>query len=89
LGGTFFFIAAAMQTNFLAQKKWYIPAPHRLVWHVGFFNSVGSIGFALGGALWYGGESYYWSATLAEFWGAWGWWVGSILASYIIMDNYP
>ncbi len=88
LGGTFFFVAAFMQMT-LTQRKWYIPAPYRLAWYVGFWNSVGSIGFALGGALWYGGEDYYWSATLASFWGAWGWFIGSSVALYIIMDRYP
>lgn len=88
LGGFFFFVAAAMQTT-LTQRRWYLPALNRLSWYVGFWNSVGSIGFALGGCLWYAGESAYWAATLASFWGSWGWFIGSTLAWYIIMDNYP
>lgn len=87
LGGFFFLVAAMMQTT-LTQKKWYIPAPNRLCWYVGFWNSIGSIGFALGGCLWYAGETAYWAATLASFWGAWGWFIGSVLSWYIIMDNY-
>lgn len=88
LGGSLFFIAAFMQTVFLAQKKWYLPAPQRLVWHVGMFNSVGSIGFALAGALCYAGEDWYWSAALATFWGSWCWWLGSLIAWYIVMDYH-
>lgn len=88
LGGFFFLVAALMQTT-LTQRKWYIPAPTKLSWYVGIFNSIGSIGFALGGCLWYAGESAYWAATLATFWGAWGWFIGSSIAWYIIMDNYP
>lgn len=88
LGGFFFLVAAIMQTT-LTQRKWYIPALNRLSWYVGFWNSVGSLGFALGGCLWYAGESAYWSATLASFWGAWGWFIGSSIGWYIVMDNYP
>jgi hypothetical protein len=87
LGGFFFLVAAVMQMA-LTQRKWCIPALNRLCWYVGFWNSVGSIGFALGGCLWYAGESAYWAATLASFWGAWGWFIGSAISWYIIMDNY-
>ncbi|KAH8593975.1 hypothetical protein B0O99DRAFT_625701 [Bisporella sp. PMI_857] len=75
LGGTFFLIAALMQTS-LTQKKWYIPAPNRLCWVCSW------------GCLWYAGESAYWAATLASFWGAWGWFLGSLTSWYIIMENY-
>jgi hypothetical protein len=87
LGGLLFFIATAMQM-IMTQRKWYIPAPHLLLWHVYFWSAVGSVGFALGEALWYA-ESYYWSATLATFWGSWGWLIGSIVCWYMVMDKYP
>jgi hypothetical protein len=87
LGGFFFMVAALMQMT-LVQRKWYLPALNRLSWYVGFWNSVGSLGFALGGCLWYAGESGSWPATLASFWGACGWLIGSAIGWYIVMDNY-
>lgn len=87
LGG-FFFLVAALMNMMLSQRKWYLPAVTRLSWYVGFWYSVGSLGFALGGCLWYAGEPVYWAATLASFWGAWGWVIGSALRWYVIMGDY-
>lgn len=87
LGG-FFFLVAALINTILTQRKWYIPAVNRLSWHVGFWYSIGSLGFALGGCIWYAGEAAYWAATLASFWGAWGWVIGSSLSWYRIMGDY-
>ncbi|KAL2063828.1 hypothetical protein VTL71DRAFT_5633 [Oculimacula yallundae] len=87
LGGLFFLVAAFINM-LLSQKKWYVPAVTKLDWHVGFWNSIGSLGFALGGCLWYVGESAYFAAVLASFWGAWGWVIGSVLRWYVVMGSY-
>jgi hypothetical protein len=87
LGGCFFTIASVIDT-ILVQRKWYIPALDNLCWYSGLLWTVGSFGFALGGSLWYAGESQYWAATLASFWGAWCWVVGSVIRCYIIVGDY-
>lgn len=33
------------------QRKWYLPAPAVLGWHIGLWNLVGALGFTLCGAL--------------------------------------
>ena len=30
------------------QKKWYLPAPKVLGWHIGLWNLIGAIGFTVG-----------------------------------------
>lgn len=39
------------------QKRWYLPAPTVLGWHIGLWNLVGAIGFTLCGALGFASSS--------------------------------
>lgn len=39
------------------QKRWYLPAPTVLGWHIGLWNLIGAIGFTLCGALGFASSS--------------------------------
>jgi len=88
IGGLFFLIAGLLQAV-ATQDKWYIPTPWRLEWHMGFWNSIGSIGFALAGGLpFIGHPAAMFQATLATFWGSWSFLIGSAIQWIVVMENY-
>lgn len=87
LGGCCFTIGSVIPL-ILVQKKWYMPVVTSPTWWSFLLWSVGSFGFALGGSLWYAGGNQGWSATLASFWGAWCWVVGSLLRCYAVVGDY-
>lgn len=67
------------------QKKWYIPAPRMLGWHIGFWNLIGALGFTLCGALGFAADrpGVEYALTLSTFVGSWaflvsGWAVHSV-----------
>jgi hypothetical protein len=77
IGGLCFLVAGLLQAT-ATQDKWYLPTPWRLEWHMGFWNSAGSLGFALAGGLPYlGHPTALFQATLATFWGSWSFLIGS------------
>lgn len=55
------------------QKKWYIPAPTVLGWHIGFWNLIGALGFTLCGAFGFASsnEEYETALTWSTFIGSW------------------
>lgn len=88
IGGLCFLIAALIQTR-IAQDEWYSPTLWQLKWHIMFWNCVGSTGFALAGGLPLFGEGMMFQATLADFWGSWGFMIGSFIQWYVVRGNYP
>lgn len=88
LGGILFLTAAIFQV-LNAQRRWYLPSPGRLDWHIGIWNVIGSLGFTLAGALpLVGTAEADFQATCAAFWGSWAFLVGSGLQWYSAMGNY-
>ncbi|KAJ7636909.1 hypothetical protein FB45DRAFT_907686 [Roridomyces roridus] len=84
VGGTGFVIASALMM-LETQKKWYLPAPTSLGWHVGFWNLVGGVGFALCGALGYGlndSTKVAYQSSCSTFWGGWAFLIGSVIQWY-------
>ncbi|KAJ6572104.1 hypothetical protein B0H19DRAFT_937256 [Mycena capillaripes] len=84
IGGTGFIIASTIMM-IETQKKWYLPAPTSLGWHVGFWNMVGGVGFALCGALGYGLNSstkIAYQSSCSTFWGGWAFLIGSVIQWY-------
>nr|GAT46672.1 predicted protein [Mycena chlorophos] len=83
VGGTGFIIASALMM-IETQRKWYVPAPLSLGWHVGFWNFVGGVGFTLCGAFGYAmtahGMAY--QSSCSTFWGGWAFLIGSVIQWY-------
>lgn len=69
IGGSGFIVSSSLYM-LETQRKWYIPAPNLLGWHVAFWNLIGAIGFTLCGALGmaYGNSGAQFQAGLATFW---------------------
>lgn len=72
VGGTGFIVSSFL---FMVevQRKWYIPEPSMLGWHIGFWNLVGALGFTLCGALGFAIENsaYEYASGLSTFIGSW------------------
>ncbi|KAJ6616516.1 hypothetical protein B0H10DRAFT_1397839 [Mycena sp. CBHHK59/15] len=84
IGGTGFIISSAIMM-IETQKKWYIPAPTSLGWHIGFWNLVGGIGFMLCGALGYASNNstkIALQSSCSTFWGGWAFLIGSVIQWY-------
>ncbi|KAJ7253762.1 hypothetical protein B0H12DRAFT_1116515 [Mycena haematopus] len=84
IGGTGFIIASTI-IMIETQKKWYLPAPTSLGWHIGFWNLVGGIGFTLCGALGYAINSsskIAYQSSCSTFWGGWAFLIGSVIQWY-------
>lgn len=86
------FVTSGLLFTLETQGKWYIPAPHVLGWHVGFWNLIGGIGFTLCGALGpasgvSSGVAY--QTSLATFWGSWSFMLGSCIQWYESLEKYP
>lgn len=72
------------------QQKWYLPAPHRLGWHIGLWNLIGALGFTLCGALGFStGSGEIYEASLATFWGSWAFLIGSVIQWFESLDKHP
>ena len=69
IGGAGFIVSSSLYL-LETQRKWYIPAPRVLGWHIAFWNLIGSVGFTLCGALGmvYGSSGAQYQAGLATFW---------------------
>jgi hypothetical protein len=88
LGGVLFTTASVLQAVD-AQEKWYLPKPMSLDWHVGLWNTIGSIGFTLASALYFLETSEgALQAGLASLWGSWAFLVASLLQWYGAMAKY-
>ncbi|TVY56233.1 hypothetical protein LCER1_G002296 [Lachnellula cervina] len=80
IGGSGFIISG---TLFMleTQRKWYLPAPRVLGWHIGAWNLIGGIGFTLCGALGFASANSgcVYQGSLATFWGSWCFLIGSVI----------
>ncbi|KAJ9399064.1 hypothetical protein DTO282F9_3947 [Paecilomyces variotii] len=90
VGGSLF-ITSGLLFTIETQKKWYIPAPNILGWHIGAWNFVGGIGFTLCGALGpaSANSGVEYQSTLATFWGSWAFLIGSVIQWYESLDRHP
>ncbi|EPE08327.1 integral membrane protein [Ophiostoma piceae UAMH 11346] len=85
------FIVSSVMFMLETQRKWYLPAPKMLGWHIGFWNLVGAIGFTLCGALGFGAaasDAVQYASTLSTFIGSWAFLIGSIIQWYESLDKY-
>ncbi|KAJ7054497.1 hypothetical protein C8F01DRAFT_1163582 [Mycena amicta] len=84
VGGSGFIIASAMMM-IETQRRWYVPAPLSLGWHVGFWNLVGGVGFTLCGGFGYAlnqSNGIAYQSSCSTFWGGWAFLIGSIIQWY-------
>ncbi|RHZ55410.1 uncharacterized protein CDV56_104968 [Aspergillus thermomutatus] len=90
VGGSCFIMSGLLFT-LETQPKWYIPAINVLGWHVGFWNSVGGVGFTLCGA--FGpatsNSGLKYQSSLSTFWGSWAFLLGSLIQWYESLDKHP
>ena len=86
------FIVSSLFFMLETQRKWYIPAPTVLGWHIGLWNLVGAVGFTVCGALGPGAadsDTYLYQSILATFWGSWAFLVGSAVQWFESLDTHP
>ncbi|KJR84720.1 uncharacterized protein SPSK_09093 [Sporothrix schenckii 1099-18] len=91
IGGTGFIVSSWL-FMLETQRKWYLPAPHLLGWHIGLWNMIGAIGFTLCGALGFGAATsaaVTYASTLSTFIGSWAFLIGSIIQWYESLDKHP
>ena len=90
VGGTGF-IASGLCFMVETQRKWWVPAPRVLGWHVGLWNLIGAVGFTLCGALGpaYASSGAQYQAGLSSFWGSWAFLIGSLIQWYECLDTHP
>lgn len=91
IGGWGFIISSGM-FMLETQRKWYLPAPTLLGWHIGLWNMVGAIGFTLCGALGFGSatsNAVAYASCLSTFIGSWAFLIGSIIQWYESLDKHP
>ncbi|KAI7352415.1 hypothetical protein KC354_g12000 [Hortaea werneckii] len=89
IGGTFFIFSGVLFT-IETQKQWWKPAPHVLGWHVGFWNTVGGIGFTLCPI--FGFSASHWGlyqAGCCTFWGSFSFLIGSTIQWYESLNKHP
>ncbi|CAK7216071.1 hypothetical protein SCUCBS95973_002680 [Sporothrix curviconia] len=91
IGGWGFIISSAM-FMLETQRKWYLPAPQLLGWHIGLWNLIGAIGFTLCGALGFGAatnSAVSYASCMSTFVGSWAFLIGSIIQWYESLDKHP
>ncbi|KAI7498931.1 hypothetical protein KC367_g4877 [Hortaea werneckii] len=89
IGGIFFIFSGVLFT-IETQKQWWKPAPHVLGWHVGFWNTVGGIGFTLCPI--FGFSASHWGlyqASCSTFWGSFSFLIGSTIQWYESLNKHP
>lgn len=89
VGGVLFTISSVLYM-LEEQRVWYVPSPHLLGWHVGFWNLVGSVGWVLAASFGYcirdSGCEYQCELTL--IWASAGFFAGSFLQWYEAVSKY-
>ncbi|KAF1987223.1 integral membrane protein [Aulographum hederae CBS 113979] len=89
IGGTGFIVSG---TLFMAetQTAWYKPALGTLGWHIGFWNTIGGIGFTLTPAFGYDPSSWsQFQASCSTFWGSFAFLIGSVIQLYESLEKNP
>ncbi|CAK7269889.1 hypothetical protein SEPCBS119000_003801 [Sporothrix epigloea] len=86
------FIISSLLFMLETQRKWYLPAPGLLGWHIGFWNLVGALGFTLCGALGFGAatsSAVSYASCMSTFVGSWAFLIGSVIQWYESLDKHP
>ncbi|RDB30427.1 hypothetical protein Hypma_007169 [Hypsizygus marmoreus] len=84
------FIISSIFIMLETQRKWYLPDPLSLGWHVGFWNFIGAVGFTLCGALGYGAKvssGVAYQSSLSTFWAGWAFLIGSLIQWYEAVNS--
>ncbi|RMY57547.1 hypothetical protein D0863_12600 [Hortaea werneckii] len=88
--GGILFIFSGLLFTIETQRQWWKPAPHVLGWHVGFWNTVGGIGFTLCPI--FGFSASHWGlyqASCSTFWGSFSFLIGSTIQWYESLNKHP
>lgn len=89
VGGTGFIISGLL-FMLETQKKWYLPALDTLGWHIGFWNTIGGVGFTLCPAFGYEKASWaVYQSSLSTFWASWAFLIGSLIQLYESLQKHP
>jgi hypothetical protein len=89
IGGSGFILSGVM-FMLETQEKWYKPALNVLGWHIGLWNMIGGLGFALCPAFGYDTSTWaQYQASLSTFWGSWAFLIGSLIQLYESLQKYP
>ncbi|KAI7262942.1 hypothetical protein KC345_g9282 [Hortaea werneckii] len=89
VGGIFFIFSGVLFTM-ETQKQWWKPAPHVLGWHVGFWNTVGGIGFTLCPIFGFAASPWgLYQASCSTFWGSFSFLIGSTIQWYESLNKHP
>ena len=89
VGGTGFVVSGVL-FMLETQRKWWLPAPGVLGWHIGLWNLIGGVGFTLSPA--FGYDTHSWAeyqAALSTFWGSWAFLIGSAVQWYESLEKFP
>ncbi|KAG8850829.1 hypothetical protein FRB96_009566 [Tulasnella sp. 330] len=85
IGAPCFVVSAAM-FMYEVQRKWYLPEPFSLGWHLGFWNMIGGFGFWFCGIFGVlrevGGADQKWGTAFSTWWGSWAFLIGSYIQLY-------
>lgn len=84
------FIISGLLFMLETQQKWYLPALNTLGWHIGFWNTIGGIGFTLCPAFGYDTASWaVFQSSLSTFWASWAFLIGSLIQLYESLQKHP
>ncbi|KAH8839984.1 hypothetical protein MCOR27_005486 [Pyricularia oryzae] len=86
IGGSMFVFANIVLTIFV-QDRWYKPKPSCADWQGGFWNAVGSTGFAITGVLLLMGDTT--GAAWTSLYGSVAFLMGSVIQLYALMEFHP
>ncbi|TLD21049.1 hypothetical protein PspLS_09257 [Pyricularia sp. CBS 133598] len=86
IGGSMFVFANIVLTIFV-QDRWYKPKPSSADWQGGFWNAVGSTGFAITGVLLLLGDNN--GAGWTSLYGSTAFLMGSVIQLYALMEFHP
>lgn len=87
------FIISAIMFMLEEQTAWYLPAPLRIGWQVGFWNLLGAIGFWLSGLFGFWAVPAHrlqlWGTAMSTFWGSYAFLIGSYLQLLEAVNKHP
>jgi len=86
--GGFGFVVSGVLFMLETQRKWYLPALRTLGWHIGFWNTVGGLGFFLCPIFGFY-SSLAFQESLSTFWGSWAFLIGSLIQLYESLQKNP
>jgi hypothetical protein len=89
IGGSGFIISGIL-FMLETQEKWWKPAWSTLGWHIGFWNTIGGLGFTLCPAFGYDTADWaQYQASLSTFWASWAFLIGSLIQLYESLQKHP